>query len=355
MKKGWSPILLAVILIGLLADVAATCTSFCFQHDGQWVFGKNFDWMIDDGMVVVNKRDVAKSALARDNPAEWTSKYGSITFNQYGREQPMGGLNEAGLVIENMWLAVTEYSAPDARPAVGELQWVQYQLDTAGSVEEVIASDSAVRIRVGSQPLHFLVCDSAGGCATIEFLEGKTVIHSGQSLPVSVLTNSTYEQSMSFVRSVAGDTSSGSFSAGDYSLKRFYWAADGVLDYQSDAAGSPVDYAFSILKNVSVDRTQWSVVYDAGDRRIYYRTRSNQAVKHFDFSAFDFACGTQVRIVDLSAPLTGDVTRSFGDYTYEANYDLIRSAFRGTEFLRNIPDEALQRLARYPEGLQCAN
>jgi choloylglycine hydrolase len=28
----------------------------------------------------------------------WISKYGSITFNQYGREFPTGGMNEKGLV-----------------------------------------------------------------------------------------------------------------------------------------------------------------------------------------------------------------------------------------------------------------
>jgi choloylglycine hydrolase len=26
----------------------------------------------------------------------WTSRYGSITFNQYGREFPSGGINEKG-------------------------------------------------------------------------------------------------------------------------------------------------------------------------------------------------------------------------------------------------------------------
>ena len=39
---------------------------------------------------------------AKGTPASWVSKYGSVTFNQYGRELPTGGMNEAGLVVETI-------------------------------------------------------------------------------------------------------------------------------------------------------------------------------------------------------------------------------------------------------------
>jgi len=60
-------------------------------------------------------------------PAKWVSAYGSVTFNQFGRELPLGRMNEAGLVIEIMWLTQTEYPHSDRRPALRELQWAQYQ------------------------------------------------------------------------------------------------------------------------------------------------------------------------------------------------------------------------------------
>ena len=56
----------------------------------------------------------------------WTSKYGSATFNQYGREFPMGGMNEAGLVVESMMLFETEYPLPDTRSGIDPTQWIQY-------------------------------------------------------------------------------------------------------------------------------------------------------------------------------------------------------------------------------------
>jgi penicillin V acylase-like amidase (Ntn superfamily) len=43
------------------------------------------------------------------NPAKWVSRYGSVTFNQYGCENPTGGMNEAGLVVEQMWLDESAY------------------------------------------------------------------------------------------------------------------------------------------------------------------------------------------------------------------------------------------------------
>ena len=63
------------------------------------------------------------------NTISWVSQYGSITFNQYGKEFPTGGMNEKGLVVELMWLDGTIYPQPDERPAIGVLQWIQYQLD----------------------------------------------------------------------------------------------------------------------------------------------------------------------------------------------------------------------------------
>ncbi len=43
----------------------------------------------------------------------WTAVYGSISFNQYGKEFPTGGMNEKGLVVELMWLDETKFPAQD--------------------------------------------------------------------------------------------------------------------------------------------------------------------------------------------------------------------------------------------------
>jgi penicillin V acylase-like amidase (Ntn superfamily) len=58
---------------------------------------------LDDGQVFVNKWGVKKTTFCSknhksNNPVTWISKYGSITFTQYGCEFATSGINEAGLV-----------------------------------------------------------------------------------------------------------------------------------------------------------------------------------------------------------------------------------------------------------------
>jgi choloylglycine hydrolase len=333
------------------------CTSFCFQHDGHWIFGKNLDWMTEEGMVVVNKRNVSKMSYAEVHPARWVSEYGSVTFNQYGRELPMGGMNEAGLVIENMWLSDTEYPPEDHRAALPELQWIQYQLDTAASVEEVITSDRTVRIRrENSHPLHFLISDRKGACASIEFLDGEMVVHTGEDMPVTVLTNDTYDRASAFLARVDRDETGAEFQSGGWSLKRFVLAARGVAAIKSSKIESAIAHAFDILDEVSwggAAGTQWRIVYDTGNHRIHFHTRSDSTIRYFDIDAFDFACEMPVQVLTLAVKGSGDVTRFFSPYSYKTNYELIRAAYSQTDFLKDIPDEGVRWMAALPESMIC--
>lgn len=165
----------------VLARECRACTTFVLSDGNVVLFARNFDWDWGDGIVVVNQRDIEKTAFIAppEKPARWTSKYGSVTFNQFGREMPYGGINEVGLVVEQMMLFESKYPKPDERPAVNMLQWIQYQLDNCQTVEEVIATDKFLRQTVpqGKQRIHYLICDASGNATTIEFLNGKMVYH----------------------------------------------------------------------------------------------------------------------------------------------------------------------------------
>ena len=116
MKKCISTLACFVVFTFLAPLKGQTCTTFCLDHGDRPVFGRNYDWTVEDGLVIINKRGVTKaSTLGR---LAWTSKYGSATFNQYGREFPIGGMNEAGLVVESMVLLETEYPLSDTRPGI---------------------------------------------------------------------------------------------------------------------------------------------------------------------------------------------------------------------------------------------
>src|SRR5512138_3484587 len=99
---------LAAAALLLAAGPALPCSAFLADAAGGPVVGKSYDWRDERGLVVVNKRGLAKRALVlspRDRPAAWRSRYASVTFNQYGRELPNGGMNEAGLVVEVLILS----------------------------------------------------------------------------------------------------------------------------------------------------------------------------------------------------------------------------------------------------------
>jgi penicillin V acylase-like amidase (Ntn superfamily) len=350
---------LAILLLALWCSPAALspCSTFCLKTSAGVVFGRNYDWDVENCLVMVNKRGVQKTAFVAEHPARWTSRYGSITFNQYGREFPIGGMNEAGLVIECMWLSETRYPAADARSALSELQWIQYVLDTCARVEDILASNRTVRINAGnSQPLHFLACDRRGNAAAIEFLQGRLQARAGQNLPLPVLTNSPYDESLPVLALSTLKQEQFLHQPPADSLRRFLLAGRMVRAWNEKKSEPAVAYAEAVLKEVTCERTVISVVYDRPAGRIYFCNRSNRRMRHIDLKKFDFSCRAPVRILDILEPSQeGDVTGRFVDYSTAANLDLLVKAFAGTQIdtMRNINKDWIARRAQYPESLIC--
>jgi choloylglycine hydrolase len=344
------------------------CTTFVLRDGDHLFFGRNFDWYTGTGFLITNNRNVAKIAIvdAAENPAEWVSKYGSVTFNCVGRELPFGGINEAGLVVEQMSLAETKYPAKDHRPALTECQWIQYQLDNHSTVAEVIASDKLVRIEESSTKLHFLVCDRHGQVGVIEFLNGEMVHYTGENLPVEALANSVYEQSLTHYEIEA-------LSGANRSLYNFVTAARLADSYDPSAGKPAIEYSFNILGAVSQGPlTKWSVVYDLSDMKIYFKIfetptlvgdrivylkESNEAkIKIVDVRKFDFDCDGVTKIIDLECAEEGNVNDHFVDYTTEINKEFIFKAFKylqKMDLFTNITDDDLNDLAEYPESFIC--
>jgi len=292
------------------------CTSFCLDNAGQAVFGSNYDNEIWEGLLFVNKHGVTKTGYEAGTTgryARWTAEYGSVTFNLAGAQMVWAGMNEAGLVISTMWLGQTQNPAPDARPPLISPLWIQYQLDTCATLADVMAND--VRVRIADTVDHYLICDRSGACAAIEFLEGKTVFHTGDAMPAKALTNDPYRLSV--------DAWQAGRPVGN-AQQRFSIAADRVTSFQPASAASAVAYAFDALDQVSGQATdgaptQWSIVFDTANLRVHWRTSRNPQVRWVDFARLDLACGTPVEMLDVHAPLSGDVSDKLGRYTFAAN------------------------------------
>ncbi len=343
-------------LLSLLPAIEAfACTTFFLKQDGNQVFGRNYDWDVEEALIIANKRGMFKRSYVRaeatGEAAAWRSKYGSVTFNQYGREFPTGGMNEAGLVVETMALSETRYPSPDRRPYLASsMQWRQYLLDNFASVDEVIKSDADVRIshRAPGLGAHYLISDRKGNCAAVEFLEGRMVVYTGHRLPVKVLTNDTYSESLYCWRKGMPPV----FDPGR-SMHRFIRASQMIANCKLERNESAIDYAFTILKKVGANRTVWSIVYDNINMKIYFRTKSHPKIRRIDMQQFNYSCNWPVQILDINAVSAGDVTRVFENYSREKNRKLIGNSFRKTSFLMKISDERLDWISRYPETHKC--
>jgi choloylglycine hydrolase len=342
------PAALFGLAVALLSRDARACTTFCLERSGNLVFGKNYDFGIGSGMLVVNKRGVSKVSQvgAPDHPARWVSRYGSLTFNQFGREFPSGGMNEAGLVVELMWLDAARYPKPDSRPAVGVLEWIQYQLDKFATAADVVAN--AERVRIASRtPLHYLVGDRSGGCASVEFLDGRLVAHAGAGMPARALTNDTYDSSLSFLRE-RERSGARELPSGPGSLERFVRAATLVRAAERESKGPAVEEAFRILGSAANPSwTQWSIAYDLKNLRAHFRTRANPKIRTVALAAFDLSCRTPVRVSDV------DADPRFADYSPRANRASIEKAYRGVDFLRDTPASEIDAAAAHPDTTSC--
>jgi penicillin V acylase-like amidase (Ntn superfamily) len=328
-----------IILIALILSApnqTKACTSVCLAKNGHVVFGNNLDWYVPDGYIFINKRNVKKRGLWFDNPPEWISKYASITVNQEGREFPSRGMNEAGLVIGEMTLRVTEYPDPDSRYVLNPLQWMQYILDNCATVADVLATDKEIRIDKNEYHSHFFICDSTGDCVVMEWLEGKLVAHTYNEVPIKVLANSTYDYCLEHGNDPAG---------------RFGKAA-GMLDaYTSE---DPVEYMFLILQNVSQQSTKWSLVFDTKKLRLYYKTALNREIRHVSLHDFDLRCSTDVYMINVNGIGSGNMTGKFVTYTRELNAQLTRSTFRQLEpQFGPFTEETLNKIISYPETTGC--
>lgn len=354
MKK--AAVISALLLLLFLKFTSYSCTSFCINTPDELVFGKNYDWFIDYGFMIVNKKGIDKIAFVNnDIPAKWQSKYGSVTFNQFGREFPNGGMNEAGLVVELMWLDETKYPEKDDRASVGStLGWIQYQLDNCASIEEVIETDKYIRINRNSVPIHYLVADKSGACVTVEFIDGKLVYHNKETLPYGVLTNNTAQNSIEYLKEHEGFGGNSVLKKTTGSLDRFVTACSMVKNYDPAKGKNAVDYGFSILDEVKQgDHTKWSIVYDIKNMIVFFKTVENKTIRNIEFSGLEFDCNTPVKMIDINSDDQGNVNAKLIEYSPKVNRELIEKSYSNVDFLKNVTTESKDKAAKYPEVLTC--
>ncbi len=344
---------LSGIIFFLLTNIPGyPCTSFCLTDTGNAILACNLDFDWGDGLLFINKRGAEKTGWIQGTTgrvARWTSRHGSVVFSLVGKEYAWGGMNEAGLAVSTMALAATALPPPDERPALEQAVWIQYLLDTCAAVGDIPERFTGIRMQNTSRYAdHYLVCDAAGGCAVIEFINGQLVFRSGASLPVKALANDTYADSY---HSWTARSGTAPWPHGPSSPNRFHIAAQYAARYEKQAADDIVTYAFSGLSDASNASTRWSIVHDCRRRIMYFRTDANHTVRRVSLLPIDFSCATPVLLLDVNARFpAADLVPYFSAYSHEKNLRLFTRFLENSHiaFDANEMDRYVRRLEKFP-------
>lgn len=325
-----------------------SCATVLLARGEELLVGHNLDEaMAVPGLIVANPRGLAKEGRSQRDVVfgawgsgprlRWTSRHGSLTYNVFGRELPDGGLNEAGLYVGEMTLLATEWPSGPGPARLYQHQWIQYLLDTCGTVEEALASLERATPE-GHCRWHFFLADRTGDAAVVEFLKGRPVVYRGETLPFPVLGNDPYQAEVDELRQLYRGFGGERDPLPRYPKEdpRFRWAA---LMLREDDPGVPaLARTFAILERMSFPSNRWKVVFDLKAGRIHVRTSVAPQPRHVDLLAFDFSCAETPLAVDVHSRVEGDLRPAFAPLTAAANRQAIQAAWAEIDagFLGNL-------------------
>lgn len=316
-----------LLLMGIIAPAASlACTGFRFGEGPHNSLAQNIGWYWQvDTALVVNPRNMAKAGVpiyAAENTARWVSNFGSVTLNPNGREFPITGVNERGLMVQGLQFLRGRYPTAEESdlPSLHAFQWIQYQLDISSNLQDAIANAKFVRPS-GVKPLllHYLVCDATSACAIFEYLDGKILILEGSSLPFPALTNSSYADSLAAFRTCESNPSC---LLADDSLDRFVKA----VRFSKSNSPSPAIFAAQALRALRQPDTLtlWNALSQEGIFSV--KGADETSWQQIELARVNFSCGQPVQMQLVNLEKSGDVSRDFEDYNPVLQERLVRQS-----------------------------
>jgi penicillin V acylase-like amidase (Ntn superfamily) len=309
--------LLLVILVGQPTDA---CTIVRFRIGDDLLVARNHDWFFGEGLILVQPRGLSKTGITTVRPAKWTSRFGSVAFTQFGLGIPFAGMNEAGLTVDLLQLDSARFPSARSldRDSVNVIQWVQYQLDTSASVEEVVASLDSVHplpLIPAIERVHFFVTDAGGDVAVIEFIDGQPVICRGPQSIHCALANTD-------IRTCASHFS-------DTDLSRYGRAARSIAEVErATDLETATEKAFAVLDDVSQPGlTRWSLLYEPIQKRLTFHTTEHRQQRSIDLDDFDLAQGSATLAIKVQSAHQGNLRSHFHEFTDDDNARIVNHSF----------------------------
>jgi penicillin V acylase-like amidase (Ntn superfamily) len=324
------------------AQYAEACTRiFANDKGGAMLVARSMDWATTtEPVLTVFPRGLAGDGghagpmtVVADNPARWTSQYGSVVTTIYGIGTA-DGINERGLAAHMLYFPPADYGPRDpAKPGVQAALWAQYALDNAATVEEALASLARIQvvkveIEVHGQTqrgtVHLALEDATGDSAILEYLDGKLVVHHGREY--RVMTNAPeYDKQLELLgqRDFANPTMEtqvpGNVNPRDRFQRATYYLSV-LTKPKTEREG--IAGMFGLIRSVSIPfgapvngstfDTEYRVVSDLTDKRYFFELTTAPNVIWTDLSKLNLAEGGPVLTLNPNTiDLSGDVTSQF--------------------------------------------
>ena len=338
-RKAVYGVLAAAATVLATSQIADACTRVLWNDNKlAVVVGRTMDWpestdpiltVFPRGMSRDGGRAGAAVAVAQ-NPAKWTSKYGSLVTTIYGIGTA-DGFNERGLGAHMLYLTATDFGLRDAsKPGVQAGLWAQYALDNAATVNEALAILDKIQVvmvsaRGHDANVHLALEDASGDSAIIEYIGGKPVVHHGRQF--TIMTNDpAYDEQLALLKKLDfSHPSSDMPLPGNVNPRDRFARADYYLsmlpapkDEREAIAGM-----FAIARNVSVPfgapyhnfgiyNTEYRTVMNLTDKRYYFELTTAPNVIWADLLEMKLEPGSAVMVLNPDdIALSGDVTDKF--------------------------------------------
>jgi len=326
-----------MILAWLLAPAVHACSRVLYENGkGNAYTGRTMDWFEDmNTKIWAFPKGMKRDGGLGDGSIRWTSKYGSVVASVYDVASA-DGMNEAGLGGNMLYLAEADFGADECeeQKKISVGAWLQYMLDSFGTVKEAVESLRQDNLCVVAPDLpngektsiHVSLSDAQNNSAIFEYLKGQLVIHEGPQY--RVMTNSPpYDQQLAlneYWQRIGGLT----FLPGtNRAADRFARLSYGLRSVPKvNSSELSVATVFSLIRQISVPlgvldpakpnlaSTLWRSLLDHRDRRYYFEHVKSPSVFWIDLDKLDLSENGLVRCVVIDGKdrlLSGEASRNF--------------------------------------------
>lgn len=227
------------------------CTCFATPNkEGQAILGRNFDWHNRPTLLLFTHPPGSYASVSMVDISYLGFDSRKPTWQERSRLLdapflPFDGMNEAGLAVGMMAVPRAEPSDDPNKVTIGSLHAIRLLLDEAATVNEAVSLLQEYNIDwQGGPPLHYLVADSTGDSAVIEFVDGEVSVVPRKGL---------WQVSTNFTLTGVGAEKA-------ISLCQRYARVSDTLHQQEGNLSQ--QEAMALLQDVSQPITMWSAVYN---------------------------------------------------------------------------------------------